>query len=114
MSRGVALRDRLNLLLCHHGLMRGQSSRGLEFADLFTLPMENMGPSPCTALVLIMDNGKTNQVNRREYAPMLRSKHVDVCPQGALAFYLFYRFHFLKEPFPSFNRNEDWFQMKVR
>jgi hypothetical protein len=67
------LRDRLYLLLCHHGLLRGQSARQLELADMFTLEIGNEGPTPCTALVLLMLNGKTNTFGKREYAAMYRS-----------------------------------------
>jgi hypothetical protein len=121
-------RDRLSFLLCHFGLMRGQDVRGLELADLIVLDLPNEGPSPCTALVMMLFQGtwtlymhstltflgKTNQFNNREYAACVRTKDVEICPISALAMYFFYRF--TMEPgssLPDYSDRTRWFNIKV-
>jgi hypothetical protein len=68
----VGLRFRAMFLLSHYGLMRGQNARDLEFADLQLHEMLNSGPQKAYALYAVLSNGKTNQVNRTEYAAMTR------------------------------------------
>ncbi|ETP52789.1 hypothetical protein F442_02247, partial [Phytophthora nicotianae P10297] len=38
----------------------------LELADLHSIPLENEGYNPCRALVMVMGQGKTNQLGRVE------------------------------------------------
>lgn len=71
--------------------MRGDNVRKLELADLFSLRLENEGPNGATAVVLLLNHGKTNQTGRTKYAAFLRNKEVDLCPVGALAAYFFAR-----------------------
>jgi hypothetical protein len=52
---------------------------------------------------------KTQQsITKREYGVALRNKHVETCVMGSLALYLFQRFS--KQPFPSFEKSENWFR----
>ncbi|CAD6948857.1 unnamed protein product, partial [Tilletia caries] len=85
-------RNRLDHLLTHALMSRGETIRGAQLADMFVLPMPNEGAQLCHAVVLITAQGKTNQFGRLEYAGCLRYKNVLECPQSALAIYLFERF----------------------
>lgn len=85
------LRDRLAFLVGHFGLMRGENVRALELADISALELPNEGPTPCTAMVTLLDHGKTDKDGRVELAAAMRSKNVETCCHDALAFYLFSR-----------------------
>ena len=50
---------------------------------------------------------------RLEISACLRNKEVAVCPIGGLAFYLFWRWHMENEEFPSFQRSQDWYDIKL-
>ncbi|KAE8213934.1 hypothetical protein CF319_g9129, partial [Tilletia indica] len=104
-----ASRDRLDHVFGHAILSRGETMRGAQLADLFALPLPNEGTQSCHALVLIMNNGKTNQFGRLEYGGCMRYKEVVECPHAAMGIYLFERFHQSNEAFPSFVRREDWY-----
>ncbi|EDN11037.1 predicted protein [Histoplasma mississippiense (nom. inval.)] len=58
------LRTGLNFLMNHNMLLRGETSRTAQLPDLFTLQLSNEGPTPCWPMILITDNGKTNQLGR--------------------------------------------------
>jgi centromere DNA-binding complex CBF3 subunit-like protein len=74
------LRTLLDFLGGHHLLLRGQLRRSAEFADMFVMEFPNEGSQPCYCWIFMIDNGKTNNTGKRQY-------------QGALAQYLFHRFH---------------------
>ncbi|KAJ8537451.1 hypothetical protein ON010_g13147 [Phytophthora cinnamomi] len=93
--------------------MRGESARMLELADLHSILLENEGYSPGRALVMVMRQGKTNQVGRIEFGACMRSKYVEICPHGLLGFYLFWRWHIDGEPFPDFTSSESWYPTKL-
>ena len=87
----AGLRNRAGFTVGHHGPMRGENIRGLELSDLHFVDLENEGPvEHCLAVLCTLNQGKTNQVGRMEYAAFFRNKEVDLCPVGGLAFYLFY------------------------
>lgn len=89
----AGLRNRAGFTVGHHGLMRGENIRGLELSDLHFVDLENEGPvENCLAVLCTLNQGKTNQVGRMEYAAFLRNKEADLCPVGGIAFYLFYRY----------------------
>ena len=89
----AGLRNRAGFTVGHHGLMRGENIRGLELSDLHFVDLENEGPvKDCLAVLCTLNQGKTNQVGRMEYAAFLRNKEADLCPVGGIAFYLFYRY----------------------
>ena len=58
------LRTAVDFLFSHSMLLRGESRRTAELPDLFTIEMKNEGATPCWAMLLIMDNGKMNQIGR--------------------------------------------------
>ncbi|POM67506.1 Hypothetical protein PHPALM_16482, partial [Phytophthora palmivora] len=61
LNTGDDLRNRMSHLLCHACLLRGESARNLELPDLFSVPLEHEGYTDCRALVMIMEQGKTNR-----------------------------------------------------
>jgi Centromere DNA-binding protein complex CBF3 subunit, domain 2/Transcriptional activator of glycolytic enzymes len=107
------LRTAVDFLLSHAMLLRGETRRTAQLADLFTLTLENEGPTPCKALLLIIANGKTNQVGRIEYGTVVRHQNVLLCTISQLAFYLFYRWNIVREPVPSFQRRHDWYDIHL-
>ena len=54
--------------------------------------------------------GKTNQHGKIEYGSSIRHKKVELCSVGALAVYLFSRFHFENEAFPDFSERKNWYE----
>jgi Centromere DNA-binding protein complex CBF3 subunit, domain 2 len=48
-------------------LLRGESQRHAELANLFMISLKNEGLTPCLAMILIMSNGKMNPYGRLEY-----------------------------------------------
>lgn len=59
------------------------------------------------------DLGKTNQEGNRVYMGAMRHRNPMLCTMGALAQYLFWRWHMSGEPAPSFQRKQDWYRLKV-
>jgi hypothetical protein len=47
-----------------------------------------------------------------EYAPMIRNKHVVICPIGSLALWFFERIHVQDEPPPNLNSSDLWIPIK--
>ena len=47
-------------LLTHFCLMRGESVRKLELADMFILDLENVGQTACKVVIVSTEQGKTN------------------------------------------------------
>ncbi|CEI94485.1 hypothetical protein RMCBS344292_08695 [Rhizopus microsporus] len=86
-------RDRFCFLISHAMLCRSQTAVGMQFADLFSLVLENQGVSECIALVAAITFGKTNQHGKIGYDSSVR--HRDV------------------EPFPEFIRRENWYETVV-
>ncbi|KAH8430197.1 uncharacterized protein LDX57_013066 [Aspergillus melleus] len=103
------LRTAVDFLFCHTMLLRGENIRAAQLPDLFGMELENEGPMLCPMVFMIMNNGKTNQLNRLEYGIAARHRHVQRCPMGHLAFYLFFRWNILREEPPIFSRREQWY-----
>ncbi|KAL3676502.1 hypothetical protein R1sor_026450 [Riccia sorocarpa] len=85
----------------------------MELPDLHSVTLDREGISDCNALILVMRQGKTNQLGRLDIASCLRNKEVSVCPFGILGFYFFWRWHMEAEPFPSFEKSSDWYDIKI-
>ena len=64
-------------LLCHFCLLRGQSIRTLELADIFEQPLKDEGYSECVALVLLLNSGKTNQFGKFHHVGFFRNTEVE-------------------------------------
>jgi len=103
------LRSKLDSLLCHFIMGRGESVRKIQLPDLFPLDLEKEGVTPCFATVVVMSQGKMNQHGRVEYGAFIRNRNVYICPVGALAHYLFMRFHIINEPFPDMSTRKNWY-----
>lgn len=114
-----AFRTGVDFLFGNHMLLRSSNRLALELADCFSLELPNegagSGPSvkPTRALVVILDQGKTNQHGRVEYGAALRHKDPAACLIGQLAFLFFWRWQVDAEPFPRFQRSEEWYEIKV-
>lgn len=106
-------RDRLCFLLSHAMLSRSQTVLGMQFADLFSIEVENQGVTRCLSLVATITFGKTNQHGKIEYGSSVRHRHIEVCPVGTLALNFFSRFHFENEPFPDFSSRSNWYETCV-
>ena len=117
-SEEKSLRTRLDLQWLHAMMLRSESTRYAEYADLCSKRLENEGPT-CLAIILRISQGKT--VNRQDaansrktmYTGVLRNKEVLLCPVGALAFWLSYRWDVFGEEFPDFSDRASWFATKV-
>jgi hypothetical protein len=109
-----ALRIRLDLLLGHFLVLRGENRRGAELADLSCrlLPKQE-GTTPCYMAMLCISNGKTNKFGKKQYGGVLRHRDPLLCTISALAMYFFYRWHTSKEPTPTFRERKDWYNTKV-
>ena len=57
--------------------------------------------------------GKMNHQGNIESCGALRHRDYRVCPVGALAVYLFWRWHCSGESFPVFRKSEDWFTIRL-
>jgi hypothetical protein len=75
----TGLRDRCGLLLMHSGTLRSESIREFQLPDLFSLQLESEGATECTCMVMLLNQGKTNQFGRHEFCSMIRSKDVELC-----------------------------------
>jgi hypothetical protein len=75
-SSGSDLRNAVSFLLSHYCLLRGESARKAEFADLQMAMLEREGQSECPAFVLVMKQGKTNQFGRVEVSGCIRNTNV--------------------------------------
>jgi hypothetical protein len=109
LSTPRGIRDRLDFLLGHALVARGETTRFIQLADLFTMELKNEGPTVCEILMVVMRQGKTNVHGRIDYGGCMRHKDIEVCPIGALALYLFYRFDVLGEPFPDLSECRLWY-----
>ena len=54
-----------------------------------------------------------NKERRRELGAAIRHKDVNVCPVGALGFYLLYRFSIEGEAFPTFTPKKEWYKIAL-
>jgi hypothetical protein len=108
------LRTLVDFLVGHHFLLRGQLRRSAEFADMFLMEFPKEGPQRCYCWILMIDNGKTNDTGKRQYLGAMRHKDVLLCSQGALAQYLYYRFHVAAEKaWPDFKSPALWDTIKL-
>ena len=109
------LRTGMDFLWGHHTMMRGERRRAGQLADLFALDLKHEGPvgTDCTAMVLLMDNGKTNKFGRLEYVTVVRNKDPLLCTMANVAFYLFYRWDCQHEPVPRFQRSSQWYTKPI-
>lgn len=87
----TGLRDKLAFNLTHSGILRDESVRSMELADLHHTTLPHEGFTECPAVVCVLHNGKTNRFNRLVYASFTRHRDVECSTTSALAFYLLAR-----------------------
>jgi Centromere DNA-binding protein complex CBF3 subunit, domain 2 len=86
------LRPAADFLINHNMLLCGESRQQAEIFTLATTPagaLPNQGPTPCWPMILLIDNGKTNQYGRAEYMGVMQHRDPLLCTMSQLAFYLF-------------------------
>ena len=88
-------REHLALAIRHSMLLRNEDLVQLNLSDCFMLPVSNRdrGSQAAVALICAMHRGKTNRSGHTPYGCALRHSDVRRCSIGALAYYLFDRFH---------------------
>ncbi|OWZ22663.1 hypothetical protein PHMEG_0002577 [Phytophthora megakarya] len=97
------IRGHTAFLLSHFGLLRGETVRDLEFADMFSQNLGGEGYQSCIALVILVQHGKPNTFGKLQHVGYMRNKDVHICPVGAAAI----------EPFPCFRKLQDWYDTKL-
>lgn len=113
-----SLRTRVDLLLMHSMMLRSETSRDAELADLSTLELTNEA-EPTFALILTQNKSKTidqadsASASKTRYNGILRAKATHACPVGALAQWFVYRWDIHQEPPPDFSRRSSWYMTKV-
>jgi hypothetical protein len=108
------LRTRLDVLMGHFYVLRGENRREGELADLALLsypPTE--GPTPCRAVVFTISKGKTNKSGKKQFMGALRHKNPLLCSQGAMAQYFFARWSLGGERPPDFKSRRSWYRTKL-
>ena len=89
----AALRDHFTFLATMCGLLRGETLYKAELSDVFRISVKNdEDPHPFFVMMMQFSTGKVNQ-GFKLYGRMAQNFDVNVCPIGALGFYLLYRFH---------------------
>lgn len=113
-ERPTQLRTRLDILLGHFLILRGQSRRDADINELSQVTLAaSEGASPCRALILTMSHGKTNKFGKVQYMGAIRHRDVLRCTMGALAMYLVWRWHLSGEAFPDFRSRKSWYRTKL-
>ena len=79
---------------------------------MFILDLEKEGPTECKAMIVIMEQGKTNQFARKELGACIQNMHCAICPLGAVAFHFFTCWHLDLECHPSLATSQEWFNIK--
>jgi hypothetical protein len=93
---------------------RGDNRRQAELVDLSLLEYaEDEGPTACFAACLCSQSSKTNKSNMKDYNAAMRHKDVRLCTMGALAQYLFWRWHIAEEEPPDFSSHQAWYKLKI-
>jgi len=112
------LRTRLDFLILHTMMLRGESTRRAELADLCSvlLPDES---SECLGLILRTSFGKSiplaagGSPRMQQYHAALRHRDPVLCPIGALAHWLVLRWEIYGEAPPDFRRRSSWYTTKM-
>ena len=115
----ASLRNRFTFLCTTTGILRGESLFKAELSDLFKLDIKlPKDPHEFTILIMQISSGKTNQNGYKIFGRMGRNFDVNVCPVGALGFYLMYRFHHTRELNDDqqpvdWTNNKSWYHIKL-
>jgi hypothetical protein len=60
-------------------------------------------------MIMIMNNGKTDQFGRLQYMGVMRHQDPLLCTMSQAAFYLFYRWQMVGESPPQFRSRPQWY-----
>ena len=76
-----------------YGMLRSNNQRLLKLSEITIMHLEGEleGPTDCSAVVAILDESKTNQRGKIQYASFIRNRDLFVCPISLLSLYLFCR-----------------------
>ncbi|KAG9322912.1 hypothetical protein KVV02_003439 [Mortierella alpina] len=107
-------REHLALAIRHSMLLRNEDLSQMNLSDCFMLPVGNRdrGSQAIVALVCAMHREKPIGGGHTQYGCALRHSDARRCSIGALAYYLFDRFHNKDEPDPNMN-SQDFKQIKL-
>ncbi|CEP09784.1 hypothetical protein [Parasitella parasitica] len=79
------------LLVSHYSLLRGESVRCLELADILLQELPKIGADSSYPIVtMIFNRSKTNQFNTVQSGAFMRNKNVAICPFMALSSHFFW------------------------
>jgi hypothetical protein len=115
----VLLRTRLDFLMLHSMMLRGESSRSAELSDLCTVRLLNEGDTACLAVVMHITTGKTialkdgGSSRKTHYSEFLRHRDVLLCPVAALAQWLAFRWEIAREDVPVSADCSPWYETKL-
>lgn len=108
------LRTRLDALMGHFYVLRGENRREAELADLALLTYPSSeGPTPCQAVVFTISRGKTNKSGKKQFMGALRHKDPLLCSHSAMAQYFFTRWSLGGEAPPNFRSRRSWYRTKL-
>ncbi|CAD6946408.1 unnamed protein product [Tilletia laevis] len=99
------VRARFDFLMQHAIMGRSEDLRHAKLSSLYLY-------TTCKAVVVSIRHSKTNTEARREFGIAARHKNVETCPIGALALYLFQRFH-LRNEFPDLSSRAVWYELNL-
>ncbi|KAE8266626.1 hypothetical protein A4X09_0g5726 [Tilletia walkeri] len=109
----AAIRDRFAFLWQHAIMGRSEDLRERELSDFYSAELPHSKPHPSIVIVSTQLKSKSNRDARPERGVAARHRDVEVCAVGALAQYLFYRFHVQNE-FPlDFSSRDSWYRVKL-
>lgn len=102
------------MLFGHYLVLRGESRRVCELPDLGLLSFPSTeGASQCFGVAQTLTNGKTNKWGKKQFMGAMRHKDPLLCSMGALAQYLFWRWHTNREEPPCFDKRSSWYNTKL-
>ncbi|KAE8240360.1 hypothetical protein A4X13_0g7841 [Tilletia indica] len=113
MDEHACYRARLDFLLSHAIMGRSEDLRHAKLSDMYSYALPYSSPHPCQALVITFLESKANTGGRKERGVAIRHRNVEVCPIGALALYLFYRFDACAEKPPDFTTRREWYDLPL-
>ena len=90
-------------------LYRGNDARRCRMSDLFLVKILKtaIGPDACICLCILSKQGKANQMGKLEYGYMFTGREASSCGIGALALWLYFRYHVAGETPPDLTKG-DW------
>ena len=116
----ASLRHRFSFLMNYASILRSESLHLAELSDLRVFAIKRPADIDKMAVVLMeCQTGKTIKAGSpSQFARATRHKNVMCCPIGALAMYLFLRFHVTEEfngraDHPDLRQNSSWFDFKI-